>query len=52
MNKRKLYDYILARRHAVLSTAGTRGEPEAALIGIAVTPELEIVFDTIETTRK
>jgi len=28
------------------------GQPEAAIVGIAVTPELEIVFDTVRSARK
>jgi pyridoxine/pyridoxamine 5'-phosphate oxidase len=36
----------------VLSTASPSGEPEAAVVGVAFTDDLEIVFDTLETTRK
>ncbi len=28
------------------------GAPQSALVGIAVTPKLEIVFDTVNTSRK
>ena len=28
------------------------GEPEAAVVGIAFTDQLEIIFDTLDTTRK
>ena len=37
---------------AVIATASNTGEPEAALINIAVTPDLEIVFETTSATRK
>lgn len=37
---------------AVLATASEDGRPEAAVVGIAVTPELEIVFDTVRASRK
>lgn len=36
----------------VVSTIGPQGTPQSALVGIAVTSELEIVFDTLERTRK
>src|SRR5215475_1713807 len=39
-------------RLAVLATADDKGQPEAALMGFAVTPELEIIFDTVKTSRK
>jgi len=37
---------------AVLSTVSESGEPEAALVGFAVTPGLEIVLDTVKSSRK
>jgi general stress protein 26 len=36
----------------VLATAGENGQPEAALMGFAVTPGLEIIFDTVKSSRK
>jgi hypothetical protein len=36
----------------VVSTVGPDGAPQSALVGIAVTPELEIIFDTVEKSRK
>jgi hypothetical protein len=36
----------------VLGTIGPGGEPQSALVGIAVTPSLEIVFDTVRSSRK
>jgi pyridoxine/pyridoxamine 5'-phosphate oxidase len=43
---------MAAESLAVLSTVTERGEPEAALVGFAVTPKLEIVFDTVKSSRK
>lgn len=42
------------RQHAlaVLATVSADHRPEAALMGIAVTEDLEIIFDTLKTTRK
>jgi hypothetical protein len=47
-----LYAFVKDRRHAVIATASNDGVPEAALINIAVTPDLEIVFETTSGTRK
>ena len=47
-----LYAFIKGQRHAVIATASNDGVPEAALINIAVTPDLEIVFETTSATRK
>ncbi len=52
MEKQAIYEFMSAHRHGVLATVSFGREPEAALVGIAVTPELEIIFDAIETTRK
>jgi uncharacterized pyridoxamine 5'-phosphate oxidase family protein len=47
-----LYDYISQFKYAVLSTVTTENRPEAALVGIAVTADLKIIFDTVTTSRK
>ncbi len=36
----------------MLGSISPQGTPQSALVGIAVTPELEIVFDTVNTSRK
>jgi len=36
----------------VVSTLGPQGAPQSALVGIAVTGQMEIVFDTVERSRK
>lgn len=35
-----------------LATLSPEGAPQAALLGVAVSDELELVLDTLETTRK
>ncbi len=40
------------KRLGVVSSISAGGVPQSALVGIAVTPELEIVFDTVNTSRK
>ena len=52
LTRDEAYTFIRARRLGVISTIMDDGSPEAALIGIAVTPELELIFDTVDTTRK
>ena len=52
MTKNQLFAFIHGQTLAVLSTVSERGTPQSALVGIAVTPELEIIFDTVKTSRK
>jgi Pyridoxamine 5'-phosphate oxidase len=52
MNPSDLYTFIAAKPYAVISTIATNGTPQSALIGIAVTPDLEIIFDTTTSSRK
>ena len=47
-----LYKYIIEHKYAVLSTVTKENLPEAALVGIAVTEDLKIIFDTVTTSRK
>jgi general stress protein 26 len=47
-----LYDFIHARKLAVISTTSPAGNPQSALVGVAVSPELHIVFDTVKSSRK
>jgi hypothetical protein len=44
--------FAVRERLAVLSTVSTANEPQSALMGIAVTDDFEIVFDTVKTSRK
>jgi hypothetical protein len=52
MTKPQLLAYLRTHPLVVISTVNARGEPEAALIGIAVTEEYEVIFDTSQTSRK
>lgn len=47
-----LYNFISKNKYAVLSTVTKDNHAEAALVGIAVTPDLTIIFDTVSTSRK
>jgi pyridoxine/pyridoxamine 5'-phosphate oxidase len=52
VNKAGLFEFLSSQRLGVLGTIAPDGSPQSALIGIAVTDRLEIVFDTLRTTRK
>ena len=52
MTKADLYAYIKTQKLGVLSYLGPRGTPQSALVGVAATPDLEIVFDTVKSSRK
>jgi pyridoxamine 5'-phosphate oxidase-like protein len=52
MEKSELLAYLQSQRLGVLGTLSPVGEPQGALVGYAVTPDLEILFDTVRTSRK
>jgi general stress protein 26 len=52
MNVEDVFRFMDGERLAVLATVSENGQPEAALMGFAVTPGLEIVFDTVKSSRK
>jgi len=52
MDKALLFQFLDGCGLGVLSTIGPDGSPQSALVGAAVTPDLEIVFDTVEKSRK
>ena len=52
MDAKMLLEFLRGHRYAVQTTVSANGGPQAALVGFAVTDEFEIVFDTLETTRK
>lgn len=52
MEQSELLAYLRSLRVGVLGTLSPSLEPQGALVGYAVTPALEILFDTLRTTRK
>jgi general stress protein 26 len=52
MNVDEVFQFMNGQRLAVLATVGEQTRPEAALMGFAVTAQLEIIFDTVKTSRK
>ena len=52
MTRDFIYQFIKQRNLAVVSTTNSAQKPEAALVGVAVSEHLEIIFDTVKTSRK
>jgi pyridoxine/pyridoxamine 5'-phosphate oxidase len=52
MTEADLYKFLAQCKLGVLGTIGDAGTPLSALVGIAVTGDLEIVFDTVKSSRK
>jgi len=52
MNLQEVIEFVNEQSLAVLATADRSGQPEAALMGFAATPELELIFDTLKSSRK
>jgi hypothetical protein len=52
MTPAELHAFMAAQRYGVVSSLGPGGTPQSALVGIAVTPECEAVFDTVKSSRK
>ena len=49
MTEADLYAFMVRHRLGVLGTTGHAGAPQSALMGIATTPQLEIIFDTVKS---
>jgi hypothetical protein len=47
-----LLAFLRSRRYAVESSVHPGGAPQSAIVGIAVSDDFEIVFDTLGTSRK
>jgi hypothetical protein len=52
VTEQELLTFLRSHKYAVESSVSGRGGPQAALVGFAVTDQLEIIFDTLESTRK
>jgi len=52
MDKATIYSFMAQFRYGVVSSISRNGVPQSALVGIATTSELEIVFDTVKSSRK
>ena len=52
MTKTDLYNFIHKCKLGILGTIGPDNRPQSSLVGIAVSEDLEIIFDTLKSTRK
>jgi hypothetical protein len=52
MTREQLLRFLQQNRLGVVATTSDRGDPQSALVGIAVTDRFEIIFDTLGRTRK
>ena len=52
MDVKEVFKFMDGEKLGVLSTVGEDGNPESALMGVVATPELELIFDTVKSSRK
>jgi pyridoxine/pyridoxamine 5'-phosphate oxidase len=52
MDRAAIRAFINRQRYGVVSSIATDGTPQSALVGIAATSRLEIIFDTVKSSRK
>ena len=52
MRRADLIAFLRKTQFWTQASVGADGAPQAAVIGVAVTDDLELVFDTVTTTRK
>ena len=52
ISRDKLLEFMRANPLVTLATVSADGTPSAALLGVAVSERFELVFDTVETSRK
>jgi pyridoxine/pyridoxamine 5'-phosphate oxidase len=52
MNQTDLLAFVCTHKWAIEATTSSTPAPQAAIIGIAVTDQLEIIFDTLASSRK
>ena len=52
MNDAELLSYLRSHRYAVESSVSPNGAPQSALVGIAISERLEIIFDALASNRK
>jgi pyridoxine/pyridoxamine 5'-phosphate oxidase len=51
-SRTELHRFMTHQRLGVVSSIGPDGTPQSALVGIATTPDIEVVFDTVKSSRK
>jgi Pyridoxamine 5'-phosphate oxidase len=51
MTRAELFEFMRRHRYCVVSSVAD-DVPQSAVVGFAVSPELEIIFDTLRSSRK
>ena len=52
MDRTALYSFLTQHKYGVISSLSVGGRVQSALVGIATTPDCEIIFDTVKSSRK
>jgi hypothetical protein len=52
MTRAELLRLMRAERHATVASVSAAGEAQAAVVGVVVSEDFEIFFDTLDTTHK
>ncbi len=52
MDRAAIYAFMSRQRYGVVSSIASNGTPQSALVGIASNPNLEVIFDTVKSSRK
>jgi nitroimidazol reductase NimA-like FMN-containing flavoprotein (pyridoxamine 5'-phosphate oxidase superfamily) len=52
LDRKELLAFLRRHRLAVQASISATGGPQAAVVGFAVTNQFEIVFDTLDSSRK
>jgi len=52
MNREQLLAFLRKHRLCVQASVAAEGGPQAAVVGYAVSDQLELIFDTLGSTRK
>lgn len=52
MTKKQLYTLMKPYTHGVVSTISPANTPQSAYVALAITPKLQIIFDTVTDSRK
>ena len=52
ITKELIYQFIVGQKLGVVSTVNSNSKPESAVVGIAVSESLDIIFDTVKASRK
>jgi hypothetical protein len=52
MTKSQLVEFMRRHKYAVQTSVAPDGHPQAAVVGIVVTDDAQLFFDTLDSTRK